>query len=139
MNLALDARTAQPTGEARLWTGRVVSGLALLFFAMDAGGKLILPELMIANSPPLGLPAEAGFMRLLGAILALCTLLYAYPRTRFLGALLLTGYLGGAVAIHLRVGSPLFSHTLFGVYLGILVWGGLWLRDNRLRALFSFA
>ena len=63
------------------------------------------------------------------------TLLYAIPRTAVLGAILLTAYLGGAVATHVRVGSPLFSHTLFGVYLGVIVWGGLWLRDPRIRAL----
>ena len=64
-----------------------------------------------------------------------CTLLYAFPRTAVLGAILLTGYLGGAIYVHVRAGSPMFSHTLFGVYLGLLIWGGLWLRDARLRAL----
>jgi hypothetical protein len=115
--------------------GRVLSGIAILFFVMDAGGKLIAPAAMIANSPPIGLPADPAFYRLLGAILAVCTALYAWPRTAFLGAVLLTGYLGGAIACHLRVGSPLFSHTLFGLYLGLFVWGGLWLRDARLRTL----
>ncbi len=71
----------------------------------------------------------------LNLILAIATLLYAWQRTAFLGAILLTGYLGGAVATHLRVGSPLFGYTLFGVYLGIMLWGGLWLRDSRIRAL----
>ena len=116
-----------------------MSGLVLLFCAIDAGGKLFAPELMIANSPPLGLPETAGFMRLLGVILAMAAALYAWPRTSVLGALLLTAYLGGAVAIHLRVGSPLATHTLFGVYLGLLVWGGLWLRNARVRALLPFA
>ena len=115
--------------------GRVLSGLAILFLAADSGAKLLVPDLMIANSPPLGLPADPAFYRLLGAILAMCTALYASPRTAALGAVLLTGYLGGAVACHLRVGSPLFGFTLFGVYLGVLVWGGLWLRDPRVRAL----
>jgi hypothetical protein len=72
---------------------------------------------------------------MLGAILGISTLLYALPRTAFLGAVLLTAYLGGAVATHLRVDSPLVTHTLFGVYLGLLLWGGLWLRDARVRAL----
>jgi len=120
---------------AKLWVGRALSGLAILFLAMDAGGKLFVPELMIANSPPLGLPADPGFYRLIGAILAICTLLYAWPRTAMLGAVLLTGYLGGAVEAHLRVGSPLFGFTLFGVYIGLILWGGLWLRESRLRAL----
>jgi DoxX-like family len=119
-----------------LWTGRVLSGLAILFLAMDAGGKLFVPEMMIANSPPLGLPTDPGFYRTLGAILAICTLLYAIPRTSMLGAVLLTGYLGGAIATHARIGSPLFSHTLFGVYLALFVWGGLWLRSASLRAVF---
>jgi hypothetical protein len=124
-----------PRTSRTVWAGRIVSGIAILFLAMDAGGKLIVPDLMIAHSPPLGLPATAEFMRLLGTILAISTALYAWPRTRFLGAVLLTGYLGGAVATHLRVGSPLLGFTLFGVYLGALVWGGLWLRDPRVRAL----
>lgn len=118
--------------------GRALSGLAILFLAADAIGKLVAPEMMIANSPPLGLPADPGFYRLLGMILLVATALYAWPRTAFLGAVLLTGYLGGAVASHLRVGSPLAGYTLFGVYVGIAVWGGLWLRDARLRALMPF-
>ena len=117
--------------------GWALSGLAIAFLGADAAGKLLVPELMIANSPPLGLPAEPGFYRLLGLILGISTLLYAVPRTAFLGALLLTAYLGGAVATHVRADSPLFSHTLFGVYLGAIVWGGLWLRDSRVRALFA--
>jgi len=115
-----------------------MSGLSIAFLAMDAGGKLLAPEMMIAYSPPLGIPADPAFYRELGLILAICTILYAVPRTAFLGAVLLTGYLGGAVASHLRVGSPLLSNTLFGVYIGLFVWGGLWLREPRLRALFPF-
>ena len=71
----------------------------------------------------------------LGTLLLVCTLFYLFPRTAVLGAILLTGYLGGAVATHVRVGSPLFSHVLFGVYLGVMMWGGLYLREPRLRAL----
>ena len=135
-SISLDARPAPARRLNRaVWAGRILSGAAILFLAMDAGGKLAAPALMIANSPPLGLPAEPGFYRLLGAILATCTALYAWPRTAPLGAVLLTGYLGGAVAMHLRVGSPLFGYTLFGVYLGAMVWAGLWLRDARVRAL----
>ena len=126
----------RPAAGAPVWTGRIMSGLAILFLTIDAGGKLFAPALMMANSPPLGLPPDTSFYQLLGFILAICTLLYAVPRTAILGAVLLTGYLGGAVASQLRVGSPLFSFTLFGVYLGLLVWGGLWLRTPALRALF---
>lgn len=115
--------------------GWALSGLSIAFLSADAAGKLLAPELMIANSPPLGLPDDVGFYRLLGTVLAVCTTLYAFPRTSIVGAILLTGYLGGAIATHLRVGSPLLSHTLFGVYLGLLVWAGLWLRDQRVRAL----
>ena len=129
-----DAAPAAPIRRA-VWAGRGLSGLVIIFLAVDAGGKLFVPDLMIANSPPLGLPADPAFYRLLGAILAMCTALYAWPRTAALGAVLLTGYLGGAVACHLRVGSPLFGFTLFGVYLGALLWGGLWLRDLRVRDL----
>jgi hypothetical protein len=115
--------------------GRILSGLAILFLAMDAGGKLFVPEAMIANSPMIGLPSDLAFYRLLGFILAVATALYAWPRTAFLGAVLLTGYLGGAIACHLRVGSPLATQTLFGLYVGIVLWAGLWLREARLRAL----
>jgi hypothetical protein len=122
--------------DARRLLGLGLSGLTVALLAADAAGKLLVPDLMIANAPPLGLPADPGFYRLLGAILAIGVALFALPRTALLGAVLLTGYLGGAVAIHLRVGNPLFSTTLFGVYLGIMAWCGLWLRDPRLRALF---
>jgi hypothetical protein len=73
--------------------------------------------------------------RILGIVTIACTVLYAIPPTSILGAILLTGYLGGAVASHLRIDSPLFTHILFGVYLGLMVWGGLWLRDRKLRML----
>ena len=130
------AASAAPTPRTlQLWTGRIVTALVILCLGADAAGKLIAPMTMIAHSPPLGLPATSGFYRLLGAILGLAAALYAWQRTALLGAILLTGYLGGAVATHLRVGSPLFGYTLSGVYLGIMLWGGLWLRDSRIRAL----
>jgi len=77
-------------------------------------------------------------MYMLGTLLLIPTLLYIWPRTAILGAILITAYLGGAVATHVRIGSPLFSHILFGVYLGVMLWGGLWLRDPRVRALIPF-
>jgi hypothetical protein len=116
-------------------TGLALTMLVGLFLAMDVGGKLFAPEMMIANSPPLGLPADPGFHRMLGAILAVSLALYLIPRTAVLGAILLTAYLGGAVAAHARIGSPLVSHTLFGVYLGVFVWAALWCRLPALRAL----
>jgi hypothetical protein len=89
---------------------------------------------VLETSAPLGF-AGAGMARGLGVLLLACTLLYAWPRTAVLGAILLTGYLGGAVATHVRVGDPLFTHDLFGVYVGVLSWLGLYLRDARLRTL----
>ena len=117
--------------------GRVLSGLAILALTLDAGGKLLIPSAMIASTPPTGLPTDIGFYCLLGTILAAGVALYAWPRTSFIGAILLTGYLGGAVATNLRVSMPLFTFTLVGVYRGLPVRGGLWLRDVRLRALFQ--
>ena len=131
-----NARGIPPRPTLLVWAGRALSGLAILALAVDATGKLFVPELMIANSPPLGLPADPAFHRQLGVILAVCTALYAWPRTSVLGAIVLTGYLGGAVAAHFRVGSPLASFTLVGVYIGVVVWLGLWLRDPRVRVLF---
>lgn len=131
---AINEPVVEHPGRTSARTGWALSGLALAFLGADAAGKLLAPELMIANSPPLGLPADPGFYRLLGAILAICTGLYAWPRTSILGAVLLTGYFGGAIATHLRIDSPLLTHTLFGVYLGLLVWAGLWLREARVRA-----
>lgn len=130
-------RKRNGVGNTALGSGRVLSGLAILALSMDEGAKLVVPSLMIANSPPLGLPADPDFYRLIGGILAVCIALYALPRTAYLGAVLLTGFLGGAVAVNVRAEMPLFSNTLFGVYVGLLVWGGLWLRDPRVRALLS--
>lgn len=135
--MATAAINQAPTlGSASNKLGWALSGLAILFLGTDAGAKILVPALMAAYTPPqLHIPADAGFYRLLGAILAVSTAVYAIPRTAIFGALLLTAYLGGAVATHLVAGSPLFSTTLFGVYLGVAVWGGLWLREPRLRAL----
>jgi hypothetical protein len=116
--------------------GYVLSGLVILFLLFDAGLKLVSPETAIKYSPPgLGWPLDVPTMTMLGLLLLIPTLLYIWPRTAILGAILVTGYLGGAIGTHVRIGSPLFSHSLFGVYLGLMLWGGLWLRDPRLRAL----
>lgn len=117
-----------------LWAGWIMSGIVILFLIMDLTMKLLNLPIVTQTGLTLGWPA--GTARTLGTILLICTALYAYPRTAILGAVLLTGYLGGAVATHLRVDSPLFTHILFGVYLGIMAWGGLWLRDPKLQALF---
>ncbi|WP_289297409.1 DoxX family protein [uncultured Reyranella sp.] len=121
-----------------LWTGRIMSGLAVLFLLFDGGIKLVPLEIVITTSNEMGLPATESFARFLGVVTLVCTALYAWPRTALLGAVLLTGLFGGAIATHLKLDSPLFSHTLFGLYLGILVWGGLWLRDPRVRQVMPF-
>ncbi|WP_428676432.1 DoxX family protein [Reyranella sp.] len=116
-----------------LWAGRLLSSLAILFLIFDGMIKLPPLEIVTATMKELGYPTTESFARLLGIVTLACTALYAWPRTALLGAVLLTGLFGGAIATHLRIGSPLLSHTLFGLYLGILVWGGLWLRDERVR------
>lgn len=131
--------TDQQTGKGQLIAGHVLSGLVILFLLFDAGLKLVSPETAIKYSPPgLGWPLDVPTMTMLGLLLLIPTLLYIWPRTAILGAILITGYLGGAIGTHVRIGSPLFSHSLFGVYLGVMLWGGLWLRDPRLRALIPF-
>ena len=112
--------------------------LAALFWAMDAGMKLANLPQVAETMELLGWPADPAMVLTLGVIQALCLVLYLVPRTAVLGAVLLTASLGGAIATHMRVGSPLFSHTLFGVYVGLVTWGGLWLRDARLRGLMPF-
>lgn len=125
-----------PISTTELWTGRILSGLVVVFLLFDGVIKLIPLDVVIETSRQLGIPTDIAFA--LGVLTLAGALLYAYPKTSVLGAILLTGYLGGAVYVHVRAGSPLFSHTLFGVYLGILLWGGLWLRDERLRLIFPF-
>ncbi len=116
-----------------LWTGRVLSGIAVLFLILDGAIKLVPIQPVTDSLRELGYPASDSFARFLGILTLLCTALYAWPRTALLGAVLLTGIMGGAIASHLRLGDPLFSHTLFGVWLGLLFWVGLWLRDARVR------
>jgi hypothetical protein len=124
------------TSKSMLRAGYALSGLIILFLLMDATMKLLCLPITAETGLELGWPAETAFP--LGVLLLICTLLYVWPRTAILGAILLTGYLGGAVATHVRIGNPLFSHILFGVYLGLFIWGGLWLRDARLRQLFPY-
>ena len=115
------------------WIGRGISTLAVLFLIFDSSGKLFEVHPVIDGTVRLGYSPDMVFT--LGMLLLACVVTYVVPRTSLLGAVLLTGYLGGAVATHVRVESPLFSHILFPVYLGALLWGGLLLRDARLRAL----
>jgi len=116
----------------QLWSGRILSGLPTLFLLFDGVTKLIKPQPVVAATTQLGYP-ESTIVGM-GLTLLVCTILYVIPRTAVLGAVLLTGYLGGAVATHVRVGAPVFN-VLFPVVFGILLWAGLWLRDRRLQEL----
>ena len=127
-----DNQTA-PASKNMPWAGRIISALPVLFLLMDGVMKLFKPAFVVETTVKLGYPETVIVP--LGIVLLACTVLYAIPRSSVLGAILLTGYLGGAVATHVRVGDPPFSHVLFPVYLGVLIWLGLYLRDDRLRAL----
>ena len=124
--------TAPASGAAR-WTGRLLSGLVVLFLLFDGAIKVVEMEVVKQSLAELGYPVQIAFG--LGVLTLAIGVLYAIPSTSVLGAILLTGLLGGAMATHLRVGSPVFSHLLFGLYLGLMAWGGLFLRDERLRAM----
>lgn len=117
----------------RPWAGYILSAIPILFLLMDSVGKFLKPEPVVTGTVELGY-SESVIIPL-GIVLLICTLLYAVPQTAILGAILLTGYLGGAVATHVRVGSPLFTHILFPVYLGVFIWLGLYLREKRLRGI----
>jgi hypothetical protein len=121
-----------PVSKGRLWTGRIISGLPALFLLLDAVGKLVKPAPVVEATVHLGYPESVIVP--LGIVLITCTAIYLFPRTALLGAILLTGYLGGAVATHVRVGEGLFP-VFFPIIVGLLLWGGLYLRDDRLRAL----
>lgn len=124
--------------QAMLWTGRVLTGLFALFML----GASIAPKLLhmpVAEQTMAELGWPSGYAFFIGLIELTCLVLYLIPRTSVLGAVLMMGLLGGAMATQIRAASPLFSHVLFSLYLGLFMWGGLWLRDRRLRALFPIA
>ena len=123
---------AVPPSKMMLWAGRIISGLVALFLLVDGVMKLVKAEVVVKTTLELGYPESVVVG--LGVVLTACTVLYLIPRTSILGAILLTGYLGGAVATHVRVGEGLFP-VLFPVVFGGLIWGGLFLRDDRLRSL----
>ena len=123
-----------PTLKSRSrWPARILTGIPILFLALDAVMKLASHPAVLEASERLGIPAHLA--PAIGGVLLVCVALYTIPRTAPLGAVLLTGYLGGAVFVHLRHGDPLLTHTLFPIYVGIAVWGGLYLRDERVRVL----
>ncbi|MBJ6359770.1 DoxX family protein [Paenibacillus sp. GCM10012307] len=125
---------ARKISRGRFWAGWIISGLVILFMLFDSISKFFKPAPVVEGT------VELGFLEhhiiVIGVLGLLSTLLYLFPRTAFLGAILLTGYFGGAIATHIRIDSPLFSHILFPVYVAFLAWAGLWLRDGRLRRLF---
>jgi hypothetical protein len=118
---------------AQLWTGRVLYVLAVLFLLFDSVMKVLKMAPAIQGTVELGYPEGAVFG--IGIVQLICLALFVTPPTAVFGAILLTGYLGGAIATHVRVGNPLFTHVLFPIYVALLVWGALWLRDERLRTL----
>jgi hypothetical protein len=134
MNAAAHTTLVPTANPGKLvWTGRVLSGLVIAFMLFDSIIKLVQIQAVTDTFRQMGIPENLAVE--IGIIGLVCTVLYAIPRTAVLGAILLTAMLGGGIASHLRIGSPLFSHVLFGVYLGLFAWGGLFLREPRLRAL----
>lgn len=127
----------QTVTKTQLWTGRILSGIVVLFLSLDGVMKFLAPAPVIEGSGQLGYSADS--LPTIGALVLVGVALYLIPRTSVLGAIFLTGFLGGAIASHVRVGNPLFSHTLFPAYVAAMMWGGLLLRDPRLRAFLPFA
>lgn len=119
------------TSKGRLWVGRIMSWLVILFMLFDSISKLFKPAAVVEGTLTLGY-AEHHLV-VIGTLGLLSTILYAIPRTAVLGAVLLTSYFGGAIATQIRIDAPLFTHILFAVYLAVLMWGGLWLRNERVR------
>ena len=128
---------APGTSTASRWTGRVLTGIAVLFLTFDTVIKLLVSPEAVTSTVALGY--EAHHLTVIGIIELACLVLYLIPRTAPLGAVLFTGYLGGAIATHLRVDNPLLTHTIFPIYVAALVWGGLYLRDARVRGLIRCA
>lgn len=124
---------AAPVSKGQLWAGRVLSGIAVLFMLFDTVIHAMKPPAVIQGFAQLGFPLSAAIP--LSTIEFIAIVLYVIPRTSVLGAILLTGYLGGAIAIQVRVGAPLLSTVLAPVYVALFLWGGLYLRDERVRTL----
>jgi hypothetical protein len=123
-----------PASRTSLWAGCIITVLVVLFLAFDCTIKLMKLAPAVEGTARLGY--QVSLVPIIGFILLVCTALYVIPRTAILGAIILTGYLGGAVASQLRIGEPLLSHVFFPIYFAALLWGGLYLREPRLRALF---
>ena len=130
---ASSAADSGTTSSRAVWAGRTLSALGVLFLTVDTVGKLIALGPVVEATVQLGFAPD--YVVIIGLVELLCLSLYLVPRTAVLGAILWTGYFGGAIATHLRLDNPLFSHTLFPIYIAALLWGGLYLRDSRVRAL----
>jgi hypothetical protein len=130
----MESDQAVVVSKKRLWASRIMSGVVVLFLIFDGVTKLMTITPVVEGMRKLGYPVPLA--PVIGAILLICVVLYVIPRTAPLGAILLTGYLGGAVASQLRIEMPLLGYTLFPIYVAVLAWGGLYLRDSRVRALF---
>jgi hypothetical protein len=136
ISAAIPARmAASASSKAGLWIGRVLSGLGIVFLTFDATVKLLRLQPAVEATAQLGYPESA--LLTIGIIQVICLIAYLVPRTAILGAVLWTGYLGGAIASQLRVGNPLFSHLLFPIYVAVVLWGGLWLRLRGVCAPFN--
>ena len=134
------APTIESTGtaqvsKAKLWTARIMGGLVIAFMLMDSIFKLIPNDVVTAGTVELGY--QAHHIPVMGVLGFISILLFAIPRTQILGVILLTGYFGGAIATHLRLDNPLFSHILFPTYLAVLAWGSLWLKNETVRKLIA--
>ena len=127
--------TNKTASKKMLWTGRILSGVAIVFLLFDSITKILKVDAVVKASAQFGYPVS--LLTAIGTILLVCLVVYVIPRTSILGALLLTGYLGGAVEANLRIGTPLFSNALFPIYFAVVVWGGLFLREKRVREIFS--
>jgi hypothetical protein len=135
MTTTIETTTNAPVvSKGRLWTARIMGGLVIAFMLFDSIFKFIPNEQVTAGTLELGY--QAHHIPVMGTLGLLSILLFIIPRTQILGAVLLTGYFGGVIATHLRLDNPLFSHILFPVYLAVLAWGSLWLKNEQLRKLF---
>jgi hypothetical protein len=132
-SVSLPASPAVRASTRTLWTGRILTGLAVLFLTVDTAFKLFASQAAVEGTVQLGFAPH--HLLVIGVIELVCLVLYLIPRTAPLGAVLWTGYFGGAIVTHMRLDNPLFSHTIFPIYIAALVWGGLYLRDARVRAL----
>lgn len=131
----IESTVTVPVSKGKLWTARVMGALVIAFMLMDSVFKLIPNDIVTAGTVELGY--QAHHIPVMGVLGFVSILLFIIPRTQILGAILLTGYFGGAIATHLRLDNPLFSHILFPVYLAVLAWGSIWLRNETFRKLIA--